>query len=230
MNPMPSTSLMHAQHRLKLLIKPLLVRDETKARTIKGGPGRGTVALLNRRHDLQREFGLYESELNGIYRSCISPDSAVYDIGAGDGVTTLLYAALARGGHVYAFEPDPQAVDHLRANLELNPRLRERVTVVADAFCADMPDAERERPGFVKIDVDGAELEVIRAARTILGHLPPLVVETHSATLEQDCADLLSSLGYQLRTVPNARWRSIWPEWRPLEHNRWLWATARARA
>ena len=103
----PSKSLMVAEHRLKLLVKPLLIPDETKPRTIKRGPGRGTVALLNRRHDLQREFGLYESELNNIYRTSISSDSVVYDIGAGDGVTTLLYASLASAGRVFAFEPEP---------------------------------------------------------------------------------------------------------------------------
>jgi precorrin-6B methylase 2 len=224
---MPSNWLMHAQHRLKLLIKPLLVSDETKPRRLKGGPGRGTVALLNRRHDLQREFGLYESELNRIYRSCISSDSVVYDIGAGDGVTTLLYAALAQTGHVYAFEPDPAAVDRLHANLALNPRLASHVTLVPDAFGAWVIDAELEEPNFLKIDVDGAEVGVLRAALPLLDHRPPVVIETHSATLEASCIELLRELGYHVQIVRNAPWRWFWPEWRPLARNRWLLADSR---
>ena len=36
----PSMSLMVAEHRLKRLVKPLLVSDQTKALTIKGCSGR----------------------------------------------------------------------------------------------------------------------------------------------------------------------------------------------
>jgi precorrin-6B methylase 2 len=216
---------MLAQHRVKLLVKPLLVRDETKARTIRSGPGRGTVALLNRRHDLQRELGLYETELNSIYRACISPDSVVYDIGAGDGVTTLLYASLASAGRVYAFEPEPSAVRRLQANLALNPSLSRHVDVIAAPFASDVITRDLEPPDFMKIDADGGELAVLGAAVPLVRDFPPLVVETHSHELEESCIEFLRELGYAVEIVPNSRWRSLWPEWRPLEHNRWLLAT-----
>jgi precorrin-6B methylase 2 len=223
----PSRSLMLAQHRVKLLVKPLLIPDETKPRTIKGGPGRGTVALLNRRHDLQRELGLYESELNSIYRSSISSDSVVYDIGAGDGVTTLLYASLARDGHVYAFEPEPSAVRRLRANLDLNPTIAARIELIAAPFGPDAVTADLEPPDFLKIDIDGGELAALQVAVPLVRNFPPLVVETHSRELERGCTEFLQELGYTVEIVPNSRWRSLWPEWRPLEHNRWLVATNR---
>jgi len=218
----PSRSLMLAQHRVKLLVKPLLVPDETKPRTIKSGPGRGTVAYLNRRHDVQRELGLYESELNGIYRSCISAESVVYDVGAGDGVTTLLYASLARTGRVYAFEPEPSTVRRLRANLGLNPAIARRIEVIPAPFGPDVVTADLERPDFMKIDVDGGELAALTTAVPLLRELPSLVVETHSRELERSCSKFLRELGYGVELVPNSRWRSFWPEWRPLEHNRWL--------
>ena len=222
----PSKSLMVAEHRLKLLVKPLLIRDETKPRTIKRGPGRGTVALLNRRHDLQREFGLYETELNNIYRTSISSNSVVYDIGAGDGVTTLLYASLASSGRVYAFEPEPAAVDRLRANLTLNPSVARNISVVPEAFGSQTINPVLERPDFLKIDVDGGELDVLQVAAPLLRDLPPVVVETHSRELEKGCNELLKGFGYGVQIVPNSRWRSLWPEWRPLAHNRWLFATS----
>jgi hypothetical protein len=160
----PSRSLMLAQHRVKLLVKPLLVPDETKPRTIKSGPGRGTIALLNRRHDLQRELGLYEFELNGVYESSISSDSVVYDIGAGDGVTTLLYASLTRTGRVYAFEPEPSAVRRLRANLDLNPTIAARIELIQAPFGPGVVTADLEPPDFLKIGIDGGELAGLRAA------------------------------------------------------------------
>jgi hypothetical protein len=33
---------------------------------------------------------------------------------------------------------------------------------------------------------------------------------------------MLTAQGFQLEVVPNAWWRVILPEMRPIEHNRWL--------
>jgi hypothetical protein len=84
--------------------------------------------------------------------------------------------------------------------------------------------AEREHPPtFVKIDVDGAELEVLDGMRGTLRKVgPSLVVETHSGELEQECAALLASASYRVRVRRNALWRVLYPEMRPIEHNRWL--------
>src|SRR5262245_17841498 len=140
---------MPGRHRAKRMLKTLLLPDRRSPTVVRRGPGSGTVALLNPQHDLQRQWGLYEYELNRIYRGCIGFDGVVYDIGAGDGVTTLLYANLAWGGCVVAFEPDAAAVDLLRRNLSLNPRLAEVVHVVPEPFDAgtarSLPD-----PTFVK--------------------------------------------------------------------------------
>jgi precorrin-6Y C5,15-methyltransferase (decarboxylating) len=119
---------------------------------------------LNRRHDLQRELGLYEFELNGVYESSISSDSVVYDIGAGDGVTTLLYASLTRTGRVYAFEPEPSAVRRLRANLDLNPTIAARIELIQAPFGPGVVTADLEPPDFLKIGIDGGELAGLRAA------------------------------------------------------------------
>jgi len=59
--------VMGAQARVKNVLKPYLFADERRIHTIRFGPGRGLLAHLNRRHDLQREFGIYESELSHLY-------------------------------------------------------------------------------------------------------------------------------------------------------------------
>jgi precorrin-6B methylase 2 len=217
-------AVMRAQHRLKLRLKPILLPDRTKPRRVRRGPGKGTVALLNPQRDLQRQWGLYESELNPIYRHYIGPTDVVYDIGAGDGLTTLVYAKLARRGTVLAFEPDPAAVSLLRANVTLNPDLDSAITIVPLAFGGPLHPQWPE-PTFVKVDVDGAEVGVLGALEPLLGRRPTLVIETHSAGHEAECVTRLTSLGYATRVIPNASWRLLWPEWRPIVHNRWLLAT-----
>jgi methyltransferase FkbM-like protein len=80
--------------------------------------------------------------------------------------------------------------------------------------------------GFIKIDVDGAELDVLRSGPECLSRTGlDLLVETHSSQLEVECTDLLKRHGFECLVVRNAWWRTILPEQRPIDHNRWLWAT-----
>jgi precorrin-6B methylase 2 len=202
------------QHALKTAIKPLLFKDAERPRSVKIGPSRGVVVLLNRRHDLQREFGLYERELQAFYRRLVRPGSVVYDIGAADGLEALTYAAL--GARVIAFEPNPAAVAKLKRNLALNPGAA--VTVVAGPYAPGLAPS----PDFAKIDVDGAEVDVLNA---LPDRTRAIVVETHSEELEASCRELLLARGYDVQTVSNAWWRRLYPEWRPTEFNRWLVAT-----
>ena len=48
------------------------------------------------------------------------------------------------------------------------------------------------------------------------------MVETHSAELEVACARFLSEHNQDVRVIKNAWWRTLYPELRPIEHNRWL--------
>ena len=75
----------------------------------------------------------------------------------------------------------------------------------------------------MKIDVDGAELAVVESMRrTLSEHCPTVLIETHSAALEAGCIHAISRHPYRATVVRNARWRSLYPEWRPIMHNRWL--------
>jgi hypothetical protein len=83
-------------------------------------------------------------------------------------------------------------------------------------------------PGFMKIDVDGFELDVLLGGKNLLAHGDTdLLVETHSAALEAQCAEYLKQFGYACRVSKNAWWRVLIPEQRPLNHNPWLFAEKR---
>jgi hypothetical protein len=175
-------------------------------------------------------LGAYEYEVQRHLRGLARPGGHVYDIGAASGVQTLALARLT-GALTVAFEPDAQAVAALDQHLALNPSLRplihvERV-VVGDAGgdgAVALDDYARDHrpPTLLKVDVEGAEGEVLRGATRLLReHRPHVLVETHSAELERECGDLLIAAGYAPRIIPRRRHLR---EDRPAEHNRWLLA------
>ena len=235
----PSLSLMRAQHAIKDRVKPLLFRGGAQPRRIRFGPAAGAVMRLDRRNDLQREFGLYEVEASRFYRRYIGRDSIVYDVGANDGYSALVFAQLARAGRIVSFEPDAAARDRMEANLALNPEQAKRVTILP-LFVGNgtavyglpsvrldqlIADGVAPSPTFVKIDVDGPEVQVLEGMAGILSEATCAVfVEVHSPDLELACTEALKAARYRVRLVRNAWWRLLYPELRPIELNRWLFA------
>ena len=231
-----SNLLLSVEAWLKRALKPLLFRDEVAVRTVRFGIGRGLVLRLNRRHELQKELGLWEAEAQAVYAQRVSPGSTVYDVGAADGDSALLLARLAAPGTVVAFEPDAEMRRRLAQNAALNPDLPaltvvpafvgarvEGNTTTLDAVAAG---GSVPPPTFVKIDVDGVELEVLDGMRSLMKtHRPIIFVEVHGVGRERACQEFLKARGYTVRIIRNAWWRAIYPEHRqPIGHNRWLLA------
>ena len=74
-------------------------------------------------------------------------------------------------------------------------------TLRLDDFCR-----ERDvRPGIVKVDVEGAELSVLRGAEmTISEHHPVIFLSTHGASVHADCLAWLRERDYTLAPVDSA--------------------------
>jgi FkbM family methyltransferase len=136
-------------------------------------------------------------------RPLINPDSICIDCGANLGMMTLAMAALAPEGKVYAFEPDSKTFPALQktveasgySNILLYPFVLGREglsgTFVEDAQwrssshfvpgdgayrMVSIDGMELQHVDFIKIDVEGGELDVLDGARETLIRCKPVVV------------------------------------------------------
>lgn len=149
----------------------------------------------------------------------------VFDIGANVGLYSLALSLHAK--KVFSFEPVPRNVAYLYHNLRLNKvnnvfiapcaigskskltlfeegtntatgKVSEEgiqpVFVVAlDDFCSTF----KVLPELLKIDIEGAEYDLLLGAKKSLVLLPPLFISYHSPELEKKCTLLLKSYGYK---------------------------------
>jgi FkbM family methyltransferase len=98
---------------------------------------------------------------------------------------------------------------HIDAKGDLN------VNVVSLDFCLEK--GEIRRPDCMKIDVEGAELSVLKGARECLSSFHPRIfLSLHSKELLDECSAYLTSLGYVLTPMDNV----------PLEQSREVFAIA----
>lgn len=81
-------------------------------------------------------FGSFQRHVVDSIRRFVAPDGIVIDVGANIGAITMPAAAYLKSGHVYSFEPSDFAFAKLQRNVELNPALSARITLVK-SFLAD---------------------------------------------------------------------------------------------
>jgi FkbM family methyltransferase len=60
---------------------------------------------------------------------------------------------------------------------------------------------EVEAPDVIKIDVQGAEAEVLRGARRAMERHPLILLATHGVKAHRECLDLLTAAGYEVRAL-----------------------------
>jgi hypothetical protein len=212
-------------------VKTKLLSDQKSPGTIRFGVFRGIRTMAEPVNSLQIRLGLWERET---YRSILRASKVarwVIDIGADSGELSLYFSLRTQANPIIAVEPwTPNLV---RENIQLN---NSRGIQIVDRYLGTNTDQTRldaiEVPrnllGFVKLDADFAELDILKSGEGLFRQARPLLLlETHSAALEHDCSNFLTSLGYGIKIIPNAWWRAIVPEQRPIDHNRWLWAQPR---
>jgi len=223
----------------KGVVKELLFRPGEQERTVLAGALKGLRFRFDLRHDTQAWRGVYEQLLQRWLTEHVAPGSTCLDIGAADGYFTLLMAKLAGpNGAVHAFEPSALCeritdnVEINRANYALAPVSVYKQFVTANA-APQRPnevtldevvyDAPLKRCDVIKIDVDGAEADVLRGAHRTLEHFHPhLFVEVHSRDLLTQVQQIVSGYGYTLHIEDAAP-----HEHRPIEYNAFLFSEER---
>lgn len=75
-------------------------------------------------------FGNFQKHITNNRFLSIKKDFVIIDIGANVGLMTLQFAQLVPEGKVYSFEPTHYALNRLKKNLDLNPNLSPRITVI----------------------------------------------------------------------------------------------------
>lgn len=207
----------------------------TRYRTVKFGLASGSCLPIDLTAQIRLLIGIYEAEIVGRVASSISPTSCCYDVGAAIGYYTLAFCRLAPMGAVYAFEMDKNSCDTLSRTVTRNRTACTRVQVYNRTLgrhvdksrglttLDDLVFGERlDPPQFVKMDVEGAEYDVLLGGSDVLRNFHPrLIVETHSSVLEMKCIRLLTNLDYRVDVVKRNR---LLFENRPIEHNQWICA------
>jgi hypothetical protein len=182
---------------------------------------------------MQLYLGLFEKETYPWLARLSQGIMTAIDIGVAYGEYTLYFLTKTQARNVLAFEPDVSLFPYLRENLKLNGLDQSERLKIFHKFLG-MSDTEKairldsiadsiKAPCIIKMDVDGAEEDILAGAKEING-LPDMrwLIETHSKDLEVACEEILRGSGFETRIIPNAAWRVFVPEQRPIEQNRWL--------
>ena len=216
----------------KSAVKKLLFGTGPRPARVHAGLLRGLTIESDAGVDTQQLTGLYEREILRPVRRFAARACTALDIGAGEGYYTLYFASVPGIRNVIACEPDSKRLRLLRHNLALNRgfdvkkvSVREvsvgsggRATLDLETLLKDSID-----PILLKIDVEGAEMDVLKSgAESIAKRDLMLVIETHSAALEQECIGFLERNGYECGIRKHGWYRRLVPELRHMPHNRWL--------
>jgi FkbM family methyltransferase len=122
-------------------------------------------------------------------------------------VTVIEAAVSDRAGTLRMSPGDSLSEFHVDAAGELTVP-----AVTLDESCARA--AGLPPPAVIKIDVEGAEIEVLRgAARLIASARPRIYLAVHGEAPARTCREILEAAGYTLTTASGQRWPFEASEW-----------------
>ena len=196
-----------------------LIPDRIMSLPVLGGPFRGARVQVNPRHALRKVLGIYEHELTPWFRVVIPRVSTCLDVGANDGYFTFGCAAalrrLKRPGEILAFEPEQGAFDKLLAAKPGQESDEVRIhlyrKLVGSEVSSEMTTlneiASRRNNGngstgaLIKIDVEGAEIDVIAAASSWLNPTNYFVIEVHEEPFLASLTKTFQDHGLKLKQI-----------------------------
>ena len=133
-------------------------------------------------------------------------------------ISVLESAVWSSSGHVTFASASESTHGHISASATAGARS------VAAVSLDDLVYRDGRRPpDFIKMDVEGAEWDVLQGARRLLNEHPPkLLCEIHHPEQSADIQALLSGYGYKAK-----EWEPVDPHY-PNYHQLYIWAIPRA--
>jgi hypothetical protein len=214
-------------------LKNKIVPAGVRPHTVLHGPFRQITLELSLQTEMQMYLGLFEKEIHFWIEGLTCNIATAIDAGAAYGEYTVFFLMKTNADAVYAFEPCTDLHGRLRNNLQLNS-LKDTNRLKLFSHCLGSTASEGVMsldsllpeirfPCFIKVDVDGAEEEILKGAERLNQRQGVRwLIETHSHDLEIACETRLRRANFKTVIIPNAWWRAILSELRPLSHNRWL--------
>ena len=200
------------------------------------GPFRGGMFYGNPRASMRKVLGLYEHELNPWLKQALPVVTGLLDLGGNDGYFTFgcaaAFARRSEPAHIVSFEPDPIYSAMLAEGVRRTRHTDVDIAVVpqfvggssADAVTLDSVPQSVVGPqarALIKVDVEGAELEVLQSAGHWLDKRNLFLIEVHAERLLAPIVALLAAHGVSLRTIEQQPHWLLGREQRERD-NRWL--------
>lgn len=199
------------------------------------GPFRGARVVMNPRSSLRKVFGLYEHELNRWLERALPRVTRTLDVGANDGYFTFGCAAAFRrlgkqGAEIIAFEPQTRHMHVLRESIAFQGPLNVRMELIQSLVGREvgngmttldaLPMADR-KDTLVKIDVEGAEVDVVLGGQSWLDPSNLFVIEVHEERFLDKLQEFFAKHGHKLTRIDQRPLPLLGRESRE-ENNWWL--------
>jgi hypothetical protein len=197
------------------VFKQLLPNKPIRLRVLRG-PFRGARLMMNPRNSMRKILGLYEHELNRWLEEALHYVNRVIDVGANDGYFSFGCAAafrrLGKEGTVLAIESQDRHVQELRHSLAMQKTSNAQMEIVhalvgrelklgmitLDSVRSRVSDSAVGQTTLIKIDVEGAELDVIEGARSWLRLSNLFVIEVHREKFLPELKQIFAESGHGL--------------------------------
>jgi len=176
-------------------------------------------------------MGRYEPEQEQVLVDLFKRSNVFWDVGAHVGWYSILAAKFIKQGHIYCFEPSPDNIQYIRRHIDINElnnislleyalsssvgthafnpnkqqgKLSSEGRLVVKTQTADQLISEKPEmtPDLLKIDIEGAEMEFLKGANTLLtNHKPTLLLSAHGYQKRDACIEYLEKLDYQIKHI-----------------------------
>ena len=227
----------------KLIRSPLSLIPKKTVFSVLQGPAKGIKWIVGSGvHGLW--LGSYEADKQQLLTTFPLEGMTVLDIGANVGFFSLLLSRLVgQKGHVISFEPFPRNIDFIHQHIALNAvnNIDVRPVAIADkegkaffsspefheqGFLAesgdlevmvttlDVMESQVSNVGFIKIDVEGAEVEVLKGGHKFFQrHRPVILLATHGKSQVISCREILETYGYSMKLLSQDLYGTDCDEW-----------------